>query len=297
MKNLVSLGGLCALGATGLALSMADFAGSTAITARPVADVDHRTCTHDVNLDDAAIRAVVEDEHHHPTLCVLFAPGTPMEYVNEVMQQLYLNAGMTRFVQQGSTWFPAGSGGTLTYSFPADGLNIPNGIGEGNGPNTLNATLQSEIGGPSQWKPLFDQSFGAWAEFTALEYQEVSDDNANWGAAGNANRGDVRIAMKQIDGTNGVLAYNNFPSGGGDMVLDEDENWGSTFQNFRFFRNIIMHEHGHGLGIAHVCPANQTKLMEPFLSTAYDGPQHDEVRAGTFLYGDRFEPNGSAASA
>ena len=33
-------------------------------------------------------------------------------------------------------------------------------------------------------------------------------------------------------------------------------------QNYRRFFNVLTHEHGHGLGIAHVCPINNTKLME-----------------------------------
>ena len=64
----------------------------------------------------------------------------------------------------------------------------------------------------------------------------------------------------------------------GDMVLDRSENWASGASgNFRFFRNTISHEHGHGIGMHHICPINQTKLMEPFLSTAFDGPRHDEI--------------------
>jgi hypothetical protein len=41
----------------------------------------------------------------------------------------------------------------------------------------------------------------------------------------------------------------------------------------------------------HVCPANQTKLMEPFVSTGYDGPQLDDVLNGHRHYGDPTEPN------
>jgi hypothetical protein len=38
-----------------------------------------------------------------------------------------------------------------------------------------------------------------------------------------------------------------------------------------------------------VCPVNQTKLMEPYLSTAFDGPQLDDVLAANRHYGDRLE--------
>jgi hypothetical protein len=81
------------------------------------------------------------------------------------------------------------------------------------------------------------------------------------------------------------------------MVLDSAENWGGIANNFRYLRNTIAHEHGHGLGLAHVCPRNNTKLMEPYLSTSFDGPQQDEVRAAQWSYGDAYEPNGTTVTA
>ncbi|MBZ0171610.1 MAG: hypothetical protein K8E66_04455, partial [Phycisphaerales bacterium] len=57
------------------------------------------------------------------------------------------------------------------------------------------------------------------------------------------------------------------------------------------------HEHGHGLGFNHVCPANATKLMEPFVSTAYDGPQLDDILAIQRNYGDPNEHNDNAGTA
>jgi hypothetical protein len=109
----------------------------------------------------------------------------------------------------------------------------------------------------------------------------------------------VRISMKNIDGANGILAYNQFPGagGGGDMVIDRSEAWNDSFLDYRFLRNTVGHEHGHGLGFAHVCPITNSKLMEPFLSTSFDGPQQDEIRGGQYLYGDIYEPNGTSATA
>jgi hypothetical protein len=102
--------------------------------------------------------------------------------------------------------------------------------------------------------------------------------------------------MKNIDGASSVLAYNYFPSNG-DMVLDRSENWSTTGSSHRFLRNIVTHENGHGIGLAHVCCNTHTMLMEPFLSTAVDGPQHDDIRAAKRHYGDPNEDDNTAGTA
>jgi len=83
------------------------------------------------------------------------------------------------------------------------------------------------------------------------------------------------------------------------MVLDSQDtgNWASAGNANRFLRNVIAHEHGHGMGLLHVCPANATKLMEPFISTAYDGPRQDDIRAAQRQYGDPYEANDTSATA
>src|SRR6185295_3002916 len=127
-------------------------------------------------------------------------------------------------------------------------------------------------------------------------------DGAVWGSGGNGStRGDFRISMKNIDGGNGILAYNNFPGGGGDMVIDRSEAWQSSGSSNIFLRDVVMHEHGHGIGLQHVCPVfgggpGSGRLMEPFINTAIDGPQHDEIRGAQRLYGDRDEPNNNSAT-
>ena len=71
---------------------------------------------------------------------------------------------------------------------------------------------------------------------------------------------------RYITGNFGILAYNFFPNSG-DMVIDvPDSFYNNTSNNSLGLRNTLAHEHGHGLGLSHVCPVNQTKLMEPFIS-------------------------------
>jgi hypothetical protein len=81
------------------------------------------------------------------------------------------------------------------------------------------------------------------------------------------------------------------------MVMDTAEGWQSSTNTYRFLRNTVMHEHGHGLGFQHVCSNNSGQLMEPFLSTSFDGPQHDDLRAAGQHYGDAYESNNTSATA
>ena len=104
------------------------------------------------------------------------------------------------------------------------------------------------------------------------------------------------MAMHNIDGSGGILAYTFFPSNG-DMVFDRSDNWGNSTNQNRFFRNTVMHEHGHGIGMDHVCSNNANFLMEPFLNTAFDGPQHDDIRGAQRHYGDNEETDDTTGTA
>ncbi len=232
---------------------------------------------------------------------VLAAPGTPPDVIQDtydrMMQWLADNPwegdGPTARFQPGDRWGGIGGRGVavdLTYSFP------PDGIGVSGGANSLNATLDGIYGSTATWKQIFADEFQRWADATGNTYTEVSDDGATWPSApgpfnGSSSRGDVRIVMGPNDGSGSVLAFNFFPDNG-DMYFDVAENWG----NGTFFRNVIAHEHGHGLGLNHVCPANSSKLMEPFANFLV-GPRFDDRLAGQYLYGDFFEPNNSGGSS
>ncbi|MDX2118624.1 MAG: matrixin family metalloprotease [Planctomycetota bacterium] len=202
---------------------------------------------------------------------------------------------------------------TLTWSFVPDGLSISGGVGEATSNSTLFSTMDTKFaasGGRATWVAQFVACFARYSQLSGLKYTRITaanssgnadaDDGAAWGSPGAATRGECRISLHPIDGANNVLAYCFFPSSGGvggDMVLDSAENWGSTSNTFRFMRNIITHEHGHGLGLSHVCPTNGTKLMEPFLNTSFDTLRHDDVRGAQRNYGDINEPNDNAAGA
>ncbi|MBL8060842.1 MAG: matrixin family metalloprotease [Chthonomonas sp.] len=204
-----------------------------------------------------------------------------------------------------SRWSGAqGSPRVIRWSFVPDGLSIPSGVGEAVANSTLFASMDAKFSGNrALWISKFEEVFNRWSQVTGLTYVRVTsggndwDDGADWGQAGaDGLRGDVRISSKNIDGASSTLAYNFFPSNG-DMVIDSSENWGSSTNDYRFLRNTLSHEHGHGMGLLHVCPIDSTKLMEPYLNTGFNGPQQDDIRAGTRHYGDSNEPDNTAATA
>jgi hypothetical protein len=240
-------------------------------------------------------------------LAVCFAPDTPENVVQTF--QVGVAAYAPRF-NLGDRWGPTaqdpGSTGTagvptiLTYSFVPDGTFIPNGVGEGDGNSNLFTYMNGIYGSPAAWQAIYDQIFARWSQLSGIKYvREFNDDGValvdNPGVPGV--RGDLRLAGKFIDGNSGILAYNYFPQSG-DMVIDTGDNfYFDTSSSSLRLRNVLAHEHGHGMGLFHVCPVDQTKLMEPFVSTNYDGIRHDDARAAQTLYGDANEPNNTAANA
>lgn len=113
-------------------------------------------------------------------------------------------------------------------------------------------------------------------------------------------RGDIRLGSFPY-GDVGVLAFNFYPAFGGDAVINSTymipEVMLASTNSYRYLRNTMAHEHGHGLGARHTVPCDQSKLMEPFLSTAFETVQVDDRRGADFNYGDRFSGNHTAANA
>jgi len=182
-----------------------------------------------------------------------------------------------------------------------DGTSIGSGVGEPAGPSSLRAFLNGIYGDEAAWLAIFQQVFDRWGELTGITYvYESNDDGAalSYSSSGQLGvRADIRIGGHAIDGNYGILAYNYYPNNG-DMVIDTpDSFYNNTSSNSLKLRNTVAHEHGHGLGLAHSCPMDQTKLMEPYLTTLFDGPQHDDILATNRSYGDRFEDNDTSGTA
>ncbi|MFO0859645.1 MAG: matrixin family metalloprotease [Phycisphaerales bacterium] len=250
-----------------------------------------------------------------------FAPGTP----NEVMEafratEARLNNFDDRF-QFAARWgatamvpsaTPFGKPTTITWSIVPDGTPIDGFNGEPAAASNLRARLNAIYGSQAVWLPIIQSVFDRWAQVSGLKYvYEPNDDGAALSSPSGQTspffgivgvRGDVRISGHTIDGNSGVLAYNFYPDPadavGGDMVIDTGDNFfDDTTNNSVRLRDVMMHEHGHGIGQAHVCPIETWKLMEPFVATNFDGPRHDDIRHAQYSYGDVNEPNDFAAEA
>lgn len=200
---------------------------------------------------------------------------------------------------------------TVTWGIAPDGTQVPAaGGGGGSAASDLVAFMDNIYGNGGggaidqrPWFPLFSRVFDRWSEVNGVTYvYEPMDDAVAFSSANNGvlgTRPDVRIGGRAVDGNGGILAFNFFPDYG-EMVIDTNDN---TYQQNAgqnddlFLRNIVAHEQGHGLGIAHSCPIEQSKLMEPFLSLQFDGPQEDDVLAVQRGYGDNQEPNDAVDEA
>ncbi len=198
----------------------------------------------------------------------------------------------------------------LTYSFPPDGTFVSSGIGEGDGVNELNTFLDNIYGNRATWRAIYDDIFARWGEVSGNTYVlEPNDDGVDiifpsdsspnsTNAPGVAGvRGDLRMVGKDLDGNSGTLAYNYFPQSG-DMVIDTaDGFYTNTSGNSLRLRNVLWHEHGHGMGQLHTCPVTNSKLMEPFINLNFTGPQFDDILNAQRHYGDPNEPNDNSGSA
>ena len=200
----------------------------------------------------------------------------------------------------------------LTWGFAADGTSIPS-FGAG---DTADSDLISRFdtlygAGPGgadlttrPWFQSVESSFDRWASISGLTFQyESADDgraftnfnssnffNNTSGSVGT--RADIRLGGRPIDGDFDTLAF-NFPPEVGEMVIDTDDNFyssgGATNSNFRGLRNVITHELGHAIGMVHVFASDSNQLLEPELSTAFDGPQYHDILVAQRGYGDANE--------
>ncbi len=208
-----------------------------------------------------------------------------------------LSTRWTRTATDG-TGLNQGDPSTLTYSFVPDGTNI-----SGEGASNLFSFMNAQVGAGT-WEALYQTALDAWGDTSGLTYvREMNDDGATITGAANNNgilgiRGDVRISGNFIDGNSGVLAYNFFPNSG-EIVMDTGDVgfFGNASNNYIRLRNVITHEAGHGIGLAHIESDSDRFLMEPFIDISFVGPQIDDIRGAPRGYGDMDENNNSFGNA
>ncbi len=190
---------------------------------------------------------------------------------------------------------------TLTWGLTPDGTSI---IGETDSSNLVSfldgiyGTAPGLISN-RPWFSLVEMSFNRWSELSGITFQyEPEDDRAAQGVGapgGLAVRPDIRIGGVSIDGNSGTLAYANFPNGG-DIVFDTSDGfYNNTTSNSLRIRNVLMHEVGHSIGLGHIESNNANFLLEPSISTTFDGPQYDDIRGIQHLYGDALEKTNNGA--
>jgi len=146
---------------------------------------------------------------------------------------------------------------------------------------------------------LFESSFERWDELSGINYQyEPNDDGDDQFAFRGINgqqgfRGDTRIGGHPLNSS--TLGYASFPSFG-DIVIATNQvgRWSDDTGNFQQFRNVLMHEIGHALGLGHVSTGAASFLLNggPLPLTTFDGPQLDDILGLQRLYGDVNEQNG-----
>jgi hypothetical protein len=198
---------------------------------------------------------------------------------------------------------------TLTWSIVPDGTPITSsGSNDTSDPSNLRARMAAIYGGSATgdpalqpWFAVFQAAFDNLASVSGLRFvYEPNDDgvaidsitsSSDWGSPGI--RGDIRISGHAVDGNSNTLAYAYYPDNG-DMVIDTSDNYIEIISNNSLrLRNIVEHEIGHSLGLAHVCPVNQSKLMEPIVNLGFRGCQFDDIYSTQRRYGDPLEVHDS----
>ncbi|MDA7887941.1 matrixin family metalloprotease [Akkermansiaceae bacterium] len=188
----------------------------------------------------------------------------------------------------------------LTWSIVPDGTMAPGKSGQSAAASDFqeffNGIYGNSPGEPIEsqpWFPILESAFEAMGETCGVKFVfEPNDDGIAIstfvdGILGT--RGDIRLAARALDGPSDTLAFAYSP-GYGDMVFDSSDTFfNSTGASSIRLHNVVAHELGHALGLAHVCPINGTKLMEPLISLGFRGPRFDEYQSLQRQYGDALE--------
>lgn len=191
---------------------------------------------------------------------------------------------------------------TVTWSLVPDGTIVPSGDSDPAGESNLIEWLDGLYPGTitsdltqRAWFPLIQESMDNLAAQSGLNLvYEPNDDGVQFtsfssGQGVLGTRGDIRISGRDIDGNSGVLAFAYSPDYGDIVIETFDSFYNTTTNNSRRFVNVLTHEAGHAVGLGHVCPVDQTKLMEPFINLGFRGAQFDETYSLQRQYADELE--------
>lgn len=146
------------------------------------------------------------------------------------------------------------------------------------------------------WWDVIHNAYAQYARVSAVTLTYVAERTATGGNTGMV--GDIRLGGEMFgDGPGGALADNVYPDGG-DMRIDTTKESNGTvgfyFSSEPGLRNLVIHETGHGVGLGHTSPQNNSAkaVMEGGLRTDIWGLQFDDIYGLNRLYGDPYESNG-----
>ncbi len=173
-----------------------------------------------------------------------------------------------------------GTGPTVSWSLMDSGLSC-----QAEFVGCVTASLASFM--PSAYLGEIQAAFNAWSAVANISFVQVVDNGQPFFAAGGT-MGDIRLAGHSF-AAGSTLAHAYYPVSGngtaaGDVHFNTGRNWtiGFSGSGFSIFQ-VAAHEIGHAIGLEHSSVANS--LMNPTYSTAFLGPQADDIAKIQAVYG------------
>ena len=195
----------------------------------------------------------------------------------------------------GSPYSPTGgnvpgpriAGGTVTYSFMANGVDMtPESAGAG-----ANVAITSLPNAGCGFTTEIADALAAWSAVANIQFVQTGDNGVAFNAPGAI--GDIRIGAHFLGGSGGTLAHGYYPppngtSAAGDIHFDSADTWSCRVSGGIDIGIVAAHEIGHAIGLGHEPqpPTGVTALMNPFYNAAVPGPIADDISGAQNIYGN-----------